>query len=173
ISVRGNRVSITLARSSETFLDRLALPFFCTVPSSTPSVDGGLPRAPPSAGPYYMSETFNGEYTILKRNPNYRGPRRGRLDAIAFRQGISPEHAVERVHAGTWDGAILDDSLLAPGSVVSRRASESPDLRTEDLVTQDPTHARGDRPLHALLGTRIGCDTVKGALDLAALCIRN
>ncbi|MDX6617835.1 MAG: hypothetical protein QOK36_221, partial [Gaiellales bacterium] len=32
ISVRGNRISITLARPSATFLERLALPFFCTVP---------------------------------------------------------------------------------------------------------------------------------------------
>jgi ABC-type transport system substrate-binding protein len=167
IVVRGNRISFTLARPSATFLRRLALPYFCTVPATTPAIDGGLLIAPPSAGPYYMSDQFNGEYMILKRNPNYRGPRRGRLDAIAFRTGISAEHAVERVEAGTWDGAILDDALLAPGSVVSRRAAQSPDLRTEEIVT-----GAGGAPVHALLGTRLGCDTVSGALDLAALCIR-
>ena len=111
-------------------------------------------------------------------------PRRRRRGAGAPPQSGSPRaghqrarkahlDAVERVEAGTWDGAILDDSLLAPGSVVSRRASESPDLRTEELVTQDPAYARKDRPLHALLGTRIGCDTVRGALDLSTLCMRN
>ena len=51
--------------------------------------------APPGAGPYYFwGLVFNGEYAILKRNPNYGGSRSQRLDAIAFREGIDPEKAV-------------------------------------------------------------------------------
>jgi ABC-type transport system substrate-binding protein len=76
INVRGNTISFTLVRPSPDFLERLSLPFFCTVPVDTPLVQGGVqPLAPPSAGPYYMSDRYNGEYMILERNPNYRGPR--------------------------------------------------------------------------------------------------
>lgn len=119
-----------------------------------------------------MSNQYNGEYMLLKRNPNYRGPRRGTLDAIAFRQGISPERAVERVESGAWDGAILDDALLASGGIVSHRAARSPDLMTEELGTRDPVNGRAGPPLHFLVGARLGCDAVAGALDLTELCLR-
>jgi sugar lactone lactonase YvrE len=109
IKVDGNTISFALVRPSKTFLKRLALPFFCTVPADTPTVHGGLTKAAPSAGPYYMTDDADGEYEILKRNPNYTGPRRAKLDAIAFREGISPEHAVARVRSGAWDGALLQD----------------------------------------------------------------
>jgi hypothetical protein len=98
LRVNGNNVQITLTQPSATFLERLALPFFCTVPADTARVNGGLQTLPaPSAGPYYVSDHYNGEYLILKRNPNYSGPRQAKLDAIAFREGISSEHAVARV----------------------------------------------------------------------------
>jgi hypothetical protein len=100
----------------------------------------------PSAGPYYFSDHFNGEYLILKRNPNYHGPRPARLDAIAFREGISPKHAVERVEAGAWDGAILDDALLAPGGVVARRAAARDDFRTGELLDRSPALPRAGSP---------------------------
>jgi DNA-binding SARP family transcriptional activator len=52
IRVTGHTISFTLTRASQTFLERLALPFFCTVPSDTPITRGGLPGPPPpSAAP--------------------------------------------------------------------------------------------------------------------------
>src|SRR6478672_1456859 len=60
--------------------------------------------APPGAGPYTFSGlVFNGEYAILKRNPNYGGSRPQHLDAIAFREGIDTERAVARVVSGNYD----------------------------------------------------------------------
>ena len=172
IRANGDTIAFTLARPSPTFLERLALPFFCTMPADTPAVHGGLPMVPaPSAGPYYVSDHFNGEYLILKRNPNYRGPRPAHLDAVAFREGISPEHSVERVESGAWDGAILDDPLLAPGSVVARRAAAKDGLRTEELRERSPAFTRAVA-IHALFGARVGCDAIEGVLDLASLCVR-
>lgn len=166
-------VTITLRDPSPTFLHRLALPFFCTVPTTTPTAQGGVPTiAPPSAGPYYVSDAFNGEYMILKRNPNYRGPHPAKLDAIAFREGISPEHAVARVESGDWDAAILLDDLLAPGSAAAREAAADPATRTEELRERDAPLPGATRSLHALVSSRLGCDAVRGAIDLASLCIR-
>ena len=87
--VHGTTITFTLTAPSASFLTGLAQPFFCTVPVGTPIFEGNVEVPPPSAGPYYMADRFNGEYMILKRNPNYRGPARGRLDAIAFREGLA------------------------------------------------------------------------------------
>ncbi len=170
IAVDGNRITFTLARPSKTFLQRLALPFYCTVPADTPIVHSGLSKTPPSAGPYYFSDQLNQEYDILARNPNYNGPHPAKLDAIAFREGISAEHAIARVESGDWDGAILDDELLAPKGAAAREAI-SQGLRVEDLRVTDPPF-RGGGAIHALLSPRLGCDDLAGALDLAALCLR-
>ena len=192
IHVSGDTISFTLTRPSKHFLERLSLPFFCVVPTDTPLVQGGVqPVAPPSAGPYYMSERWNGEYMILKRNPSYSGPRPARLDAIAFREGFSPETAVGRVEAGLWDGALLDDPLLAPGGLVARHAAANPRLRYEvlplrgltrsaaadprlrfeGLSSEGPTPSTLRTSLYALLSIRLGCGIGRGQLDLAALCI--
>lgn len=133
IRVRGDRISFTLTRPSPDFLERLALPYFCPVPQDTVTkVDGvGVYTgpAPAGAGPYSFSGlVWNGEYEILKRNPNYGGSRPQRLDAIAIREGIDTENAIERVQQGGWDG-IQDEQynvLLAPGGEIARRFGTDP-----------------------------------------------
>ncbi len=106
--------------------------YLCPVPRGTPILDGGVGvytgPAPPGAGPYTFSGiVFNGEYAILKRNPNYGGSRPQRLDAIGFREGIDTEKAVGRVEAGKWDAVEADDSLLAPdGDLAHRLATAGP-----------------------------------------------
>jgi DNA-binding SARP family transcriptional activator/ABC-type transport system substrate-binding protein len=130
IQVQRDRISFTLTNRSPDFLERLALPFFCPVPRDTPIVSGGVGvytgPAPPGAGPYTFSGlVFNGEYAILKRNPNYGGPRPQRLDAIGLREGIDTEKAVGRVESGSWDGVETADPLLAPDGDLAHRLSAS------------------------------------------------
>jgi ABC-type oligopeptide transport system substrate-binding subunit len=126
LRANGDQLTVTLVKPSLDFLGRLSLPFFCPVPTGTPIVPGGAVVTigtgdagngmVPSAGPYYIADAFNGEYTILRRNPNYRGPRPYALDAIALREGIDPGQAVQRVESGSWDGVVnLYDALLGPG----------------------------------------------------------
>lgn len=174
IRIAGDTITFTLTRPSATFLQRVSLPFFCTVPTTTPVALGGVTTvAPPSAGPYYMSNDFNGEFMILKRNPNYTGPHPAKLDAIAFREGISPEHAVARVRSGKWDAAILPDELLAPGGAAARDALANPATRTEELSGQETAFGNSAEPLHALVSSRLSCDAIPGAIDLAVLCLRH
>ena len=133
IRVRGRTIAFTLIRPAPDFPARVSLPFFCTVPVGTPVVEGGVQSlAPPSAGPFYMSERENGEYMILRRNPNYDGPRPA-LDAIAFREGITAEEAVARVDTGAADGVLLDDPLPAHDSALARRNPTSGIARFEAL----------------------------------------
>lgn len=172
IRVAGSTISFTLMHPAKDFPDRVSLPFFCTVPIGTPASEGGLTAAPPSSGPYVVSDSVNGEYLILKRNPNYTGPRRAKLDAIAFREGISSEHAVARVRSGEWDGAILFDDLLAPDGVAAREARASGGrFRTEELPVRGAAFSLEKGSIHGLFSSRLGCDAVDGSLDLAALCV--
>jgi DNA-binding SARP family transcriptional activator/ABC-type transport system substrate-binding protein/outer membrane protein assembly factor BamB len=137
LRVRGNRLSITLTKPSQTFLRRLAHPAFCPVPIGTPSVPGAANRrlggagefSVPSAGPYYVADWRKDQYVILKRNPNYHGPRPHALDAIALQEGLDATAALDRVRRGDADGIIsssrasseLLDPLLDPSGEVASR----------------------------------------------------
>jgi len=126
LRAHGDTLSITLVEPSPDFLERLALPFFCPVPTGTPFVAGG-PRTGPdggiySAGPYYVADWGNGSYVILKRNPNYHGPRPHLLDAIAIREDAAASAALDRVQNRGWDGITsLPDPVLEPGSLVDQQ----------------------------------------------------
>src|SRR5262249_26255105 len=154
-------ISFTLTRASRDFPARISLPFLCTTPVGTPAPEGGLSFQPPSAGPYYVTDGINGEYLILERNPNYGGPPPAKLDAIAFREGISDEHAVARVRSGAWDGAILFDDLLAPGGAAAREARASGGrFRTEELLVRGAAYDKEEEgAMHGLFSSRLGCDT--------------
>ena len=75
--------------------------------------------------------------------------------------------------SGEWDGAILPDDLLAPGGVVAREVAAGSRLRTEELPVRGVAYPGEPGSVHALLSSRLGCDTIEGALDLASLCIRD
>jgi serine/threonine protein kinase/ABC-type oligopeptide transport system substrate-binding subunit/DNA-binding winged helix-turn-helix (wHTH) protein len=134
----GDMLTISLAEPSGDFLQRLSVPLFCPVPTDTPLVAGGVGAyagyphrtgmGVPSAGPYYIADHLNGEYTILKRNPNYTGPRPHAFDAIALREGIDPGIAVGLVESRTWDGVIhIFDPLLNPtGPVADKYGAGDP-----------------------------------------------
>ena len=132
LRAEGDTLTIELVEPSGDFLHRLAMPFFCPVPLDTPAVPGGAIRGDvrgigggttvPSAGPYFIADFFNGEYVILKRNPNYSGPRPHALDAIALREGVDPGQAVGRVNEGAWDGITnLYDPLFGIDSELAGR----------------------------------------------------
>jgi Bacterial extracellular solute-binding proteins, family 5 Middle len=109
----GDTLAITLTAPSDDFLERLAEPYFCPVPLGTPEIPGGVAVAidgvpgdamAPSAGPYFIARWTNGDLTVLRRNPNYVGPRPHRFDAIVLREGIHPDVAAALVASREWDG---------------------------------------------------------------------
>jgi DNA-binding SARP family transcriptional activator/ABC-type transport system substrate-binding protein len=128
VRAHGHTIRFTLRAPSPDFLERISLPFFSPVPPRTPVIAGGVSAeaAQASPGPYYITGRVNGEWAILKRNPNYRGPRGGTLDALALREGLDPEQAVSRVQRGEFDGLLLDETPLQPGGAVARRFAGDP-----------------------------------------------
>ena len=104
VVARGTHLTIELTRAAQDFPARIAMPFFCAVPIDTPADPGGL-TAIPSAGPYYVASYTPKQQVVLRRNPNYRGPRPHRLEQIVYTLGISKARTVAQIEAGQADYA--------------------------------------------------------------------
>jgi DNA-binding SARP family transcriptional activator/streptogramin lyase len=155
ITARGDTLAIRLAHPAPDFPERIAASYFCPVPIGTPlgspsAGGGGLDQPIASAGPYYLTGYIGGGIVVLRRNPNYRGPRPQHLDAVVYRAAHRVEDAAAGVASGSADyveerGAPLAaDSPIARrfghGSPAQRRYMLTPLLGTDELVFN--THSR-------------------------------
>ena len=127
ISAHGDTLTIRLETPAADLPARMALPYFCAVPLRTPIVQNGLDEPIPAAGPYYLAAHIEGVVAVIKRNPNYPGPRPQRLDAIVYRRPTVPKADVvseiergEADHLGEYDALGSDVSLLANGPLADR-----------------------------------------------------
>src|SRR6266511_728396 len=118
VVARGNKLTIGLTRPSRDLPARLTMPFFCAVPIGTPVDPNGL-RAIPSAGPYYVASYTPKQQIVVRRNPNYRGPRPHRLDEIVYTIGVANARTVAQIEGGRADYAA--DGI--PPASVSRLAA--------------------------------------------------
>jgi DNA-binding SARP family transcriptional activator/streptogramin lyase len=103
ITVRQGALVITTRRPARDLPARLALPYFCVLPAGTPTPQGGYQEPLPTAGPYYLAEHDGGVQAVVRPNPNYRGTRPRRLDAIVFHIDIAEQSAIAQVHRGQLD----------------------------------------------------------------------
>jgi ABC-type transport system substrate-binding protein len=123
IVATGSTLTITLTAPAGDFLARLALPYTCAIPLSTPA-----PSATdliPMAGPYYVAEKTSGRY-LLVRNPNYGGTRAARLDRIDAGLRTMAE-AASRVESN------LSDWTLVTGGGPVPAGSPPPSLTPEHI----------------------------------------
>jgi peptide/nickel transport system substrate-binding protein len=104
VTVSGNKLTIRLTSPSPDFLSRIAMPFFCAVPTNTPITPNGV-KTVPAAGPYYISQYTPNRRIVLKRNPNYHGNRPHNLNGMVYTVGVSPEATRLQVEKGDVDYA--------------------------------------------------------------------
>jgi peptide/nickel transport system substrate-binding protein len=104
IVARGNTLSIKLIKPAPDLLARLAMPFFCAIPTNLPIVPEGV-HSLPGAGPYYVASWTPNRQIVLKRNPNYRGPRPHNLDNIVYNVGVDFNATLLQVKSGQADYA--------------------------------------------------------------------
>jgi YVTN family beta-propeller protein len=114
ISARGATLLIRLERPVPDLTARLATPFLCSVPPNTPITRHGVDEVP-SAGPYYVASHIRGRSLVLRRNPNYEGPRPHGLAEIRYTFGVREEKAVAAVEAGRADYVELNPQSFTPG----------------------------------------------------------
>jgi YVTN family beta-propeller protein len=133
VTARGNTLVIELTKPVPTLIERLATPFFCSVPPGTPVREEGV-DAVPSAGPYYVASHDPDRSLVLRRNPNYAGERPHELEEIRLEIGVPPERGVEQVEAGESDYVVLNplnETVEPAPPEVFRRLSSRYGARSE------------------------------------------
>jgi ABC-type transport system substrate-binding protein/class 3 adenylate cyclase/tRNA A-37 threonylcarbamoyl transferase component Bud32 len=137
----GDTLRIRLVAPTGDFLARLSMPFFAAVPIGTPIVNGGVDTPIPSAGPYYLKVAWEDELRVLERNPNYRGPRRHRLQRIVYDIGNSTHRIVSRIESGAADYSAdvqQESTFAAGGPLDSRFGPDRARPGTTPRLTQTP-----------------------------------
>ena len=102
VKVSGNKLTITLTGAHPDFLARIAMPFFCALPTNTPLDPQGV-NTPSAAGPYYIKSRNEGRNTVLARNPYYKGNRPANPDQIVFTANVDIDQSLLQVKAGQSD----------------------------------------------------------------------
>jgi ABC-type oligopeptide transport system substrate-binding subunit len=104
VKVNGSHLVINLTKSAPDFLARMAMPFFCAVPTNLAHDPNGV-LAPPSAGPYYISDRVPNKSITIKKNPNYKGKRPHNVTQINYVVGNSLDATYLRTQQGATDYA--------------------------------------------------------------------
>jgi peptide/nickel transport system substrate-binding protein len=99
----GNTLTVTLTQPSGDFLPRLAMPFFCPLPTSAPIEADGIGAPVPSAGPYYIASWTRNQEIVVRENPNYAGSRPHHFDEIRYTIGLPLETIRQRIETGDAD----------------------------------------------------------------------
>jgi peptide/nickel transport system substrate-binding protein len=104
VKVSGSHLIITLTHSAPDFLARMAMPFFCAIPTNLAHDPNGVLN-PPSAGPYYIASRVPNKSIVIKRNPNYKGKRPHNVTQINYTIGNGLDATYLRVQQGATDYA--------------------------------------------------------------------
>jgi ABC-type transport system substrate-binding protein len=104
VKARGSHLIINLTKAAPDFLARVAMPFFCAIPTNLPHDPNGV-LTPPAAGPYYVAARTPNKSITIKKNPYYKGPRPHNLNQIDYVIGNSLDATYLRVQQGATDYA--------------------------------------------------------------------
>jgi ABC-type oligopeptide transport system substrate-binding subunit len=104
VKVSGNHLVISLTKASPDFLARVAMPFFCAIPTNLAHDPNGV-LTPASAGPYYISARTPNKSILLKTNPYYKGKRPHNAAQISYTVGNSLDAIYLRTQQGATDYA--------------------------------------------------------------------
>ena len=150
ISVRGNTLTVRLTGVSPDIVSRLAQPLFCPVPLGTPVEATGV-NTVSSAGPYYVAAYRPEQGAVLKRNPNYHGPRPHVFDEIDYETSTGSAQNVREIEAGTSDFAVVSDlpadAAREPRRPLRPRQPGRPS-RQAAVLRQSTARLRVSRPQH-------------------------
>jgi len=104
VKVKGSHLVITLTKPSPDFLARVAMPFFCAIPTNLPHDPNGV-LAPAAAGPYYIASRVPNKSITVKKNPFYKGKRPHNVNQINYNVGNSLSATYLRTQQGATDYA--------------------------------------------------------------------
>jgi len=102
ISAKGQTLTIKLTKPNVSFVAQMAMGWFTAVKPDLPYTSQGV-NTFAAAGPYYIASRDPGRTTVLKRNPNYKGPRPANPDQIVYTANVDPDQSLLQVKAGQAD----------------------------------------------------------------------
>jgi peptide/nickel transport system substrate-binding protein len=85
VQVQGDKFILHLTQPNGTIVAEMATPFMCAIPHNLPVNSKGV-NSIAGAGPYYIASYSPNQSIVLKRNPNYTGPRPHNVDEIDYTQ---------------------------------------------------------------------------------------
>jgi ABC-type transport system substrate-binding protein len=104
VKVKGTHLIISLTKAAPDFLARMAMPFFCAIPTNLEHDPNGV-LAPASAGPYFISDRVPNKSITIKKNPFYKGKRPHNVNQINYNIGNSLDAIYLRTQQGATDYA--------------------------------------------------------------------
>jgi ABC-type transport system substrate-binding protein len=104
VKVKGSHLVINLTKASPDFLARVAMPFFCAIPTNLAHDPNGV-LAPASAGPYYIASRVPNKSIVVKKNPFYKGKRPHNVNQVVYNVGNSLSATYLRTQQGATDYA--------------------------------------------------------------------
>lgn len=104
VQVKGSHLIIHLTKPAPDFEARVAMPFFCAVPTNLAHDPNGV-LAPPSAGPYYIVSHTPNKEIVVNKNPYYKGKRPHNVASIHFNIGETLDASYLRIQQGSTDYA--------------------------------------------------------------------
>jgi DNA-binding SARP family transcriptional activator/ABC-type transport system substrate-binding protein len=126
LTASGDRLVVRLRAPARDLPLRMTSRAFCAVPEGTPPGATRFAETPiPSAGPYYLAAHYGGNAALLRRNPNYRGPRPRRFAAFLYEMAVQLPAGVDRVARGRADLVAGFGDALGPRSSAARRFGPS------------------------------------------------
>jgi ABC-type oligopeptide transport system substrate-binding subunit len=102
IKASGQKLTIALQRPDGSFLSKMAMDFFCAIPTNTPIDADGI-NTFSSFGPYYVASRQVGRQIIVKEDPNYKGPRPHNVNTFVFTVNTNLDQSLLQVKAGQSD----------------------------------------------------------------------
>jgi ABC-type transport system substrate-binding protein len=102
VKAAGQKLTIRLLKPDGSLLSKLAMNFFCAMPTNTPIDANGI-NTFPSWGPYYVASRQVGRQIITKTNANYKGPRPHNIDTFVFTANTNLDQSLLQVRAGQAD----------------------------------------------------------------------
>jgi len=104
VKVNGSHLVINLTHAAPDFLARVAMPFFCAIPTNLAHDPNGV-LAPASAGPYYIADRVPNKSITVKKNPYYKGKRPHNINGVNYIVGNALSATYLRVQQGSTDYA--------------------------------------------------------------------
>jgi DNA-binding SARP family transcriptional activator/ABC-type transport system substrate-binding protein len=130
LTTHGDRLVLRLRAPAHDLPLRMTSRAFCAVPKGTPPSATRFDSTPiPSAGPYYLAVHYGGNAALLRRNPNYRGPRPRRFAAFSYEMAVQLPAGVDRAARGRADLVAGFGDTLRPRSSAARRFGTPADGR--------------------------------------------